>query len=214
VAEEHRVIDEAELRRMSPGERRELARALAKLELPHPMQDPVQIRRRRLGLIVMTSICLILAAWIGILAVTLPKSYTAHHWRAAWIGLDIAELASFAGTAWAAWRERQVVIPLLIVTGTLLICDAWFDIVLSGRGDFRTSVLTAVFAELPLAFLLFAGARRLIRLTVYSVMRLEGITGPLPPLRKVPLFADGFEETIPHRFRGRAVTPEDRVSSR
>ena len=33
------VINEAELREMTPGERRELARALAQLDYPHPLLD-------------------------------------------------------------------------------------------------------------------------------------------------------------------------------
>ena len=51
---------------MSREERQELARALAAIDLPHPMIDPKILRRRQLGLLFMTVVCLVLAAWIGI----------------------------------------------------------------------------------------------------------------------------------------------------
>ncbi len=187
---------------MSPEERRALARALAAIDLPHPMMDPQNIRRRQLGLLAMMGCCLVLAAWIAILMLTLPRHYTSSHWRTAWVGLDIAELAGFAATAWASWHQRQVIIFCMIFTGTLLLADAWFDLALNyGSSGFGMSVISAVVAELPLAFVLFTGARRLVRITVESLMRLEGVQGPVPPLWRVPLFADGLEEALPARFR-------------
>jgi hypothetical protein len=200
------VIYEAELRRMSPEERRQLARTLAAIELPHPMLDPVLVRRRRRGLVVMTACCVVLAGWIVILMLKLPRDYTARHWRGVWVGLDIVELIAFAVTAWASWRRRQILVFSMIFTGTLLMCDAWFDLTLDyGTSGFTMSVLSAVFTELPLAFLMFFGARRLLRLTVQMVMRLEGIPGTPPPLWRIPLFADGLEEVLPPRLRGTAA---------
>jgi hypothetical protein len=188
---------------MSPEERRQLARTLAAIELPHPMLDPVLVRRRQRGLVVMTGCCIVLAGWIVFLMLKLPRDYTSSHWRGVWVGLDIAELISFAVTAWASWRGRQILLFAMVFTGTLLVCDAWFDLTLDyGSSGFTMSVLTAVFAELPLAFLLFVGARRLLRMTVQIVMRLEGIPGSPPALWRIPLFADGVEEMLPPRLRG------------
>jgi hypothetical protein len=187
---------------MTHDERRELARALAAIDLTHPLLDPRLRRRRRLGLLVLTTCCVALAGWIAILLLTLPARYTSSDWRAVWVGLDIAELLGFAAIAWAAWRQRQIVIFFMIMTGTLLLCDAWFDLTLSyGSSDFTASVLSAVLAELPLAFLMFAAARRLVRVTVEAVMQLSGGTGPAPPLWRVPLFADGLAECLPARLR-------------
>jgi hypothetical protein len=210
------VINEAELRRMTHDERRELARALAAIDLPHPLLDPRLRRRRRLGLLVMTACCVALAAWIAFLLLTLPERYTSTDWQVVWVGLDIAELLGFAATAWAAWHQRQVVIFFMVMTGTLLVCDAWFDLTLAyGSSDFTASVLSAVLVEFPLAFLLFAAARRLVRVTVQTVMQLSGISGPVPPLWRVPLFADGLEECLPARLRLSAdkVTAGGRPSS-
>jgi len=83
------------------------------------------------------------------------------------VNFDVFLLAAFAATAWAIWRQRQVLILLLMLTGTMLCCDAWFDVGTSlATSGLWISVLSAVFAELPLAFLAFAGARRLLRATV------------------------------------------------
>jgi hypothetical protein len=210
------VIDEAELRQMTHDERRELARALAAIDLPHPLLDPVVRRRRRIGLLVMTACSVALAAWIAILLQTLPGRYTSSDWRAVWVGLDIAELLAFAATAWAAWNQRQVLIFFMVITGTLLVCDAWFDLTLNyGSSGFTASILSAVLAEFPLAFLLFAGARRLVRVTVEAIMQLSGGSGPAPPLWRVPLFADGLVECLPARLRSPAdpVTAGRRSSS-
>jgi hypothetical protein len=187
---------------MSPEERRELLRVLAAIDAPHPMVDPKVLRRRQLGLLFLTGVCAVLAAWIGILAVNLPLTFKIDHWRLVWVGLDVGELAGFAATVWASWKQRQLIIVFMVFTGTLLVCDAWFDIVLdAGTPNITVSVLSALFAEFPLAFLLFTGARRLIRITVKTVMQLEGVPGPVPPLWKVPLFADGLAEALPARVR-------------
>ena len=159
---------------MSQAERRELATLLAELDEPatpappDPYRiDPFLRRERRLALLVAATCCLILACWIVVLAATLPHRFDAHHWRAVWVNFDILLLAAFAATAWAIWRQRQVLILLLTVTGTMLVCDAWFDVGTSlATSGIWISLLSAVFAELPLAFLAFAGARRLLRATV------------------------------------------------
>jgi hypothetical protein len=196
------VIDEAELRRMTPDQRRELARALAAIDLPHPLVDPRVRRRRQFGLLFMTVCCIGLAAWIAILILTLPSHYTSSNWRVVWVGLDIAELIGFAATGWAAWRQRQIVILFMVMTGTLLLCDAWFDLALDyGSSSFTASILSAVLAEFPLAFILFFSARRLIRVNVEILMQLTGTVGSVPPLWRVPLFADGLQECLPARMR-------------
>ena len=189
---------------MSPEERRHLAQLLAAIDEPHVLRDPRFRRRRRISLLVFMGSCVVLAAWIGVLAVTLPKHYAAGHWRGAWVGFDFALLAAFATTAWAAWRERQVLIICLTVTATLLCCDAWFDLLFDlGTRQILMSLAAAVFAELPLAVLMFTVARRLLRMSVGIVMQLEGIDGPVPPLWRIPLFAEGLVGTLPARYRQR-----------
>ena len=162
----------------------------------------------------MTACCLVLAAWIAILILTLPMRYTSHDWRGVWVGLDLAELAGFAATAWAAWHQRQILIFLMMVTGTLLVCDAWFDLALAyGSRGFIMSLVTALVVELPLAVLLFISARRLVRVTIQAMMQLSGIAGPVPPLWRIPLFAHGLEEALPARLRPQSAQPRTHVTS-
>jgi hypothetical protein len=46
-------------------------------------------------------------------------------------------------------------------------------------------------------------------------MQLSGIDGQVPPLWRIPLFADGLEEALPARLRQRPadVTTSERPSS-
>jgi hypothetical protein len=48
---------------------------------------------------------------------------------------------------------------------------------------------------------MFTAARRLVRMSVGVVMQLEGITGPVPALRRIPLFAEGLAACLPARYR-------------
>ena len=191
------MINEAELRKMSPRERRKLAHSLAAVDYPHPLLGIYLARGRRLGVLVSIIACTVLIGWIIVLVLTLHRSFHAQHWRSAWIGFDLILLAAFAATGWAFWRGRQIVIVCLIVTGTLLCCDAWFDVVLdAGSSDVWMSVASAVVVELPLAFLMFNAARRLIRLSAVVAVSEAGDSSDcddlpddaLPRLWKIPLF--------------------------
>jgi hypothetical protein len=188
------VLDEAELRRMGAEERARLARVIAAIDRPTSRVRPAAQRHRTIILAAIIGCCVVLAAWTGVLAVTLPRYYRAGDWRGAWVGFDLALLATFAATAWAAWRRRQVLIICLVVLASLLCCDAWFDVTLDLRtAGFMLSLLSAIFIELPLAGLAIIGARRLVRLTIGMVV-LDGDPRPRLPLWRVPLFAADMEE--------------------
>ena len=191
------MINEADLRAMSARERQRLAHALARIDYPQPLLGIYLVRGRRLGTLVSIIACIALIAWIIVLVLTLNRSFHAQHWRGAWVGFDLILLLAFAGTGWASWRGRQIVIACLIVTATLLCCDAWFDVVLdAGTADVWLSVASAVIVELPLAFLMFNAARRLIRLSAVVAVGRAGDSSNcddlpsdgLPPLWKIPLF--------------------------
>jgi hypothetical protein len=177
---------------MSPEERRKLARSLAAVNSPQRLLGIYLARGRRFGALVSVAACTVLAGWIIVLLLTLHRSFHAQHWRGAWVGFDLLLLLAFAATGWAFWRGRQVVIACLIVTATLLCCDAWFDVFLDlGSSDVWVSVASAVLVELPMAILMFNAARRLIRLSALIALIESGEIGPddaLPPLRKIPLF--------------------------
>lgn len=182
------MFDEEELRRMTPQERLALRRALAALDQPEPAAGRFGDRRRAILLIAIIGCCLALAVWIGLLAVTLPRYYRSGGWRGAWVGFDVGLLLAFAATGWAWLRRRQILVICLVVLATLLCCDAWFDVVLDARtAGFEVSLLSAIVVELPLAALAILGARRLLRTTQATVRRYQGLSGPVPRLRKIPL---------------------------
>lgn len=197
------MIDTDALIALSPDDRHKLMQALVALEQENsPRPGATWKWRAIIGFTV--GACAFLAAWIAVLAITLPMHYHTGSWRVAWVGFDVAELVMFALTAWAAWRRRQILIIFLIVLATLLLCDAWFDVVLDARtGDFLPSLLAALLIEIPLALLAVFLARRLLHLAIGQVMRYEGLTGEVPPLWKVPLLGPTVNTPLAQMVRRR-----------
>jgi hypothetical protein len=104
----------------------------------------------------------VLLPWTGYLFGTLPRHYTANHWRAAWAGFDVGLALALASTAALIVRRSPFAEVAATVTATLLLCDAWFDVLTSrGTSAVVQSVLEAVLVELPLAALCFWIARNL-----------------------------------------------------
>lgn len=103
----------------------------------------------------------ILAPWTAWLVVSLPSTQTAHHWDLAWAGFDVA-LAAALVTAGLAARRSSPLAPLTaMVAGTLLVCDAWFDLLTArGTGELVTAAAEAVLIELPLAALCIVSSIR------------------------------------------------------
>jgi hypothetical protein len=179
-----------DLTALSVDQRADLLRQLAVLNGVSAAETPQGRHRRHLliDLLLVSSVALV--PWIVGLVLTLPHHYIAHHWEVAWVGFDLVLLAGLASTAWAAWRRRQIVVLTALVTGTLLVTDAWFDVVTAATtGDFVVSTLTAVFGELPLAAIMFWSAHRVVKLTIRNVRRLAGDVAVDLPLWRVPAFA-------------------------
>ena len=115
--------------------------------------------RRRLA-VVMGLVAFVIVPWTIYLALRLPSQHITPHWSIAWGGFDVALAAAAGATAWALARAPGWVPITASVTGTLLVSDAWFD-VLTARagGELREAVLEAAVAELPLAVVCFWLAR-------------------------------------------------------
>lgn len=97
---------------------------------------------------------LALGPWTLYLTYSLPSRHLTRHYDLAWVGFDIALLVAFACTGWSALRPTKWLVPAAAVTGTMLLCDMWFDIVTSSGGNEQVeAILEACFAELPLATL-------------------------------------------------------------
>jgi len=98
----------------------------------------------------------ILIVWAGFLILTLPRNYSAHHWHVAWGGFDIGLGVALVATAVAVVRRSPYAEVAAAVSGTLLVCDAWFDLL--------TSRTTGEFVQAaPLAALCFWMAINLAR---------------------------------------------------
>lgn len=193
-------LDVDALCRLPEDQRRHLLRSLVAADR-HPPVKPGTSWKWDLLLVLIIVGCVFLAAWIGYLAVSLPAFYRAGSWRGAWVGFDVAELAVFAITGWAAWRRRQILIMCLIVLATVLLCDAWFDVVLDSKTTgFLSSLLSALLVEVPIAVIAVLVARRLLRITIGQVIKYEGGTGPVPSLWKVPLFGPEGDGTSLERL--------------
>lgn len=94
--------------------------------------------------------------WTIWLSASLKRHHDSDHWDLAWSGFDTGLAVVFLLTALAAWRRSPWVGALAAATGTLLVTDAWFDVVLESHSDeLRKAIYLAVFAELPLAGLCF-----------------------------------------------------------
>ena len=111
---------------------------------------------RRWLLLLLGGVAVGLLPWTGYLSATLPSKHLAHHWQVAWVGLDLAEVFALVATFVALLRNSPAVTVLASIAGTLLVCDAWFDVVTARPGsDLAWALGFALFAELPLAALCF-----------------------------------------------------------
>jgi len=108
-----------------------------------------------------------LVPWTVFLGESLPPEYNAGHWDLLWTGFDVGLILVLGYAAWAAWFHRQIIATTAIVAGTLLLCDAWFDIITSiGHRDQWVTLLTGFGGELPLAVFFFWLYRRIVLATL------------------------------------------------
>jgi hypothetical protein len=122
--------------------------------LPPDVDPGIQIPLPRWVTLLLGLVAVFLVPWTLYLTFSLPSRHLTFHYDLAWVGFDVGLAASFAATAWAAFRGSQWLAPLAAVTGTMLVCDAWFDVVTSqSGGEMWEAVAEAALAELPLAAL-------------------------------------------------------------
>ena len=97
-------------------------------------------------------VAIALVPWTLWLTWSLPAQHVARHWRLAWVGYDLALALLLLATGVAGIRRSPQIVVAAAAAGTLLVADAWFDVVTAARGgELVESVLEAVFAEIPLA---------------------------------------------------------------
>lgn len=106
---------------------------------------------------------LITIPWTVYIGLTLPSKNLSQHWDAAWVGLDIAIAIFLVLNAIFSYKESKWLVMSATATSTLLILDAWFDIITARHGrPLEASLASAIFVEIPLAILTFRVALRIV----------------------------------------------------
>jgi hypothetical protein len=94
---------------------------------------------------------LILLPWTIYLGETLPSRQLSPHYDIAWAGFDVILLIGLATTAYFALRRSRYLAVSAAATATLLVVDAWFDIMTTPGDQVAGSIALAAAVELPLA---------------------------------------------------------------
>lgn len=96
------------------------------------------------------AVATLLVPWVVYLGFTLPTRHSTTHYRIAWVGFDIWLTAVLLRVAWFAWRRNPNVFLTATIAGTLLVADAWFDLVTASPGADRVqAIAAALLLELP-----------------------------------------------------------------
>jgi hypothetical protein len=93
----------------------------------------------------------VLIPWIVYLGFSLPTRQVSRHYDAAWVGFDVFELIALAATGYFALRRSRYLALASASAATLLVTDAWFDVMTSPRHELLQAVVLAAVIELPLA---------------------------------------------------------------
>jgi hypothetical protein len=112
---------------------------------------PTRVVPRWIGWLVIGAGALMLP-WVAGLVFILPTRHEAAHYGASWIGFDLALSGMLLRTGWLAQKGREHIELSAAMTGTLLLVDAWFDVVTAdSHREQAIALLLAVGGEIPLA---------------------------------------------------------------
>jgi hypothetical protein len=107
---------------------------------------------------------LVLVPTVVVLLFTLPSTHRSEHWDVAWGGFDVMLALMLVAVAFTAWRGSAWLEAAAASAATLLVVDAWFDVLTASNGtELVIAIVEAVCVELPLALLcvwLTRGAER------------------------------------------------------
>ena len=108
---------------------------------------------------------------------------------------------------WAAWFRRQILATTAILAGTLLLCDAWFDIITSiGNSDEWLSLLNGFGTEIPLGVFFLCLYRHIILRTLEAIHLRLGDGLPPRRLRDAQiLYLCRLDETAPCQIEPRSL---------
>jgi hypothetical protein len=95
----------------------------------------------------------IMVPWTIYLGYSLPARQDSPHYDIAWVGFDVLLLVVLASTGYFALRRSAYLTIAAAATATMLVVDAWFDIMTSPRRQLPEAIALALLIELPLAAL-------------------------------------------------------------
>jgi hypothetical protein len=93
----------------------------------------------------------ILIPWIIYIGISLPSRQLSPNYDIAWAGFDVMLAAALASTAYCALRRSRYLSSAAAATATLLLVDAWFDVMTTPAHQRALSIILCVVVELPLA---------------------------------------------------------------
>jgi hypothetical protein len=93
----------------------------------------------------------VLIPWTIYLGLTLPDRQLSPHYNVAWVGFDIMLAIALGGTGYFSLRHSRYLAVFAAAAATLLVVDAWFDVMTSPRDQIMQAIISAVLIELPLA---------------------------------------------------------------
>lgn len=162
----------------------------------------------------------VLIPWI-VLMFTVPQVVNVtRRWELVWGGFDCFLVLGFAVTAFRLMTRSPRGAVTAAMTGTMLLIDAWFDVLTTHRGGQVLSILMAVFAEIPCAVICFYVSRRIVSLFEQAKDHLAGAgftvrAGRLVPPAGFPLperaralGEDDPPEPVPAHMPGPESTPD------
>lgn len=124
---------------------------------------PTRTRRAARVLALVLAVAGVAAVLAGVRATGAGfPAQSAHHLKVTWTVLDVAEAAALLTTA-LALRRRPALVPVAgSVTGVLLFCDVWFNVV-GAVGEARTEALQMAVVSIPLGIAALAVAAQEVR---------------------------------------------------
>ncbi len=122
------------------------------------------LRVPRWASVVYVMLAAVLLPWTIYVGLSLPRNHISAHWDVSWTGLDIGLIISLVLTGFFAYIRSIWVVIAAATTGSLLVVDAWFDIMSErSTNDFRQAITLAFVFELPLALLSYYLATHALR---------------------------------------------------
>ena len=123
------------------------------------LTDDRPIMRLAGPLFVLLSVLLV--PWTVLVALVLPSRQLSANYDVAWAGFDVFLCVGLGATGFFALRRSRWLPVAAAATATLLVVDAWFDVMTTPSGrDLVLAVVLAAFVELPLSALCLSLARR------------------------------------------------------